>query len=642
MLPVHFLTIVLNGDPFIRYHLEVFRQLPFPWHWHVVEGVAELVNDTAWSVTQGGRVPQDLHRDGRSGDGTSAYLDRIAAQEPGRVSVYRKPLGTFWRGKLEMVSAPLATMTEECLLWQVDADELWTVEQITRAHRMFLDSPSRTAALYLCHFFVGPSLVLDRLDSYGNHRSYEWLRTWRYRPGDAWQSHEPPRLTRSLPDGTVVDLGAANPFLHEETAAGGLVFQHFAYATREQVAFKEIYYGYDGAVGRWEALQAAGRAVGSGTLPLRGFFPWVTDAATVARAEHALVEPLARPDAEGSWGFVPPARGTSTAPAVALLRDAGSAVRRRTLVPGEPPPFPTDLIRNVGLFLLDGAGAVLRASGFLRELRRALPLARITVFATPDAEAALALCPYVNQRVTLPPLKGRAPDDALVSAVRQEIGQQFRGGFDLAVNPIRGEDASFANRLMQDTGAPLRLGCRVGRPVRGYYADAFLTHVAATPAGLLGALAAGEPDPVTEVWASPAGERAAAALLAEGVPARWRCAVGLSASAGAGSLSELCRSLAARGDTALVLVGEEAAKGAAARIAGETGAACRNAVGRLGFDGLCALLRRCDLFVGTGAPAEDIAVAARLPMVGTGPAHGDPTAEAMESAIAGWLADRAY
>lgn len=637
MLPVHFLTIVLNGDPFIRYHLDVFRQLPFPWRWHIVEGVAEQVRDSSWCAQRGGRVPQDLHREGRSSDGTSEYLDRIAAEEPDRVSLYRKAPGTFWQGKVEMVTAPLAAMTEECLLWQVDADELWTAEQIVRARRMFLESPSRTAALYLCHFFVGPSLVLDRVDSYGNYRAYEWLRTWRYQPGDFWHSHVPPRLMRPQPDGTEIDLGAANPFLHEETAAGGLVFQHFAYATREQVAFKEVYYGYEGAVRRWEALQT----VGGGSLPLRDFFPWVTDAATVSRAEHALVEPLARPGADGDWAFVPPARGVSMAPAVELLRESGPAVRRRTLAPGEPPSFPTDLIRSVGVFLLDGLGGVLRASGFLRELRRALPLARITVFAAPDAEAALALCPYVNQRVNVPPLKGLAPDDALVTAVRQEIGQQFNGAFDLTINPRWGEDTGFANRLMKDTGAPLRLGCKVGRPVRGYYADAFLTHVATTPAALLGALTAGEPDSATEVWTSPNGERAAAAILAEGAPARWRCAVGLSASGGAGSLSELCRRLAARGDTALILVGEDAAKGAAARIAGEAGDACVNAVGRLGFDGLCALLRRCDLFVGTGAPAVDIAVAAGTPMVGTGPEHGDPTADAVENAIAAWLAGRA-
>src|SRR5438874_9967466 len=39
-LPVHFFTIVLNGEPFIRYHLDVFRALPVRWHWHIIEGVA--------------------------------------------------------------------------------------------------------------------------------------------------------------------------------------------------------------------------------------------------------------------------------------------------------------------------------------------------------------------------------------------------------------------------------------------------------------------------------------------------------------------------------------------------------------------------------------------------------------------------
>lgn len=53
-LPVHFFTIVLNGEPFIRYHLEMMRQLPFRWHWHIVEGVAELTRDTAWVLRVAG------------------------------------------------------------------------------------------------------------------------------------------------------------------------------------------------------------------------------------------------------------------------------------------------------------------------------------------------------------------------------------------------------------------------------------------------------------------------------------------------------------------------------------------------------------------------------------------------------------
>lgn len=46
-LPVHFFTIVLNGEPFIRYHEHMLNKLPFEWHWHIVEGVAELTHDTA-------------------------------------------------------------------------------------------------------------------------------------------------------------------------------------------------------------------------------------------------------------------------------------------------------------------------------------------------------------------------------------------------------------------------------------------------------------------------------------------------------------------------------------------------------------------------------------------------------------------
>src|SRR5206468_69064 len=90
-LPIHFFTIVLNGQPFITYRLEAFRHLPFEWHWHVVEGVAQLAHDTAWSARLGGRIEEASHNRGRSVDGTSAYLDRIAAVEPERITLYRTP-----------------------------------------------------------------------------------------------------------------------------------------------------------------------------------------------------------------------------------------------------------------------------------------------------------------------------------------------------------------------------------------------------------------------------------------------------------------------------------------------------------------------------------------------------------------------
>jgi hypothetical protein len=116
-LSIHFFTIVLNGKPFIDYHINVLKELPFKWYWHIVEGVADLKHDTAWSIDAGGLISEEFHIDGLSIDGTSEYLDKLAKLYPDNITVYRKPRGTFWDGKREMVETPLRNITEECLLW---------------------------------------------------------------------------------------------------------------------------------------------------------------------------------------------------------------------------------------------------------------------------------------------------------------------------------------------------------------------------------------------------------------------------------------------------------------------------------------------------------------------------------------------
>jgi hypothetical protein len=292
-LPVHFFTIVLNGMPFVRYHIDVLRQLPFRWHWHVVEGVADLVHDTAWSKQMGGHIPEMCHRDGLSLDGTSEYLDELKAQFPDQITVYRKPKGHLWDGKLEMVQAPVAALSEECLLWQVDVDEFWTAEQMVTARRMFVENPEKTAAYYWCHFFVGERLVVNSRNCYSQNPAMEWLRTWRYTPGDQWIAHEPPRLHRPLPDGSSCDLSRLQPLLHDQTEALGLVFQHFAYVLPEQLRFKESYYGYRGALACWQRLQEQK----SFPVLLRDFFPWVGDHTSVVPVEVQRVVPIKLPAA---------------------------------------------------------------------------------------------------------------------------------------------------------------------------------------------------------------------------------------------------------------------------------------------------------------------------------------------------------
>jgi hypothetical protein len=314
-LPVHFFTIVLNGEPFIRYHIDALRQLKCQWHWHVVEGVAKLVHDTGWSVATGGAVKADFHDRGRSNDGTSAYLDEIAKAFPGNVTIYRKPIDEFWNGKIEMVSAPLPALPDDCLLWQVDADELWRPEDITRMRDAFAAQPHRTAAYFWCDYFVAPDAVISTRNSYGMNPKVEWLRVWRYRRGDRWLKHEPPMLMRR--NGLLrrrVNVAKIAPFRHADTEAMGIKFEHMAYVTDAQLAFKETYYGYAGATDAWRRLRAA---VQGGPVLLRHYFGWVHDNACADSIRRLGIRPMAVQDpSNGRWQFItdgPASSGTARA-----------------------------------------------------------------------------------------------------------------------------------------------------------------------------------------------------------------------------------------------------------------------------------------------------------------------------------------
>ena len=298
--PVHFFTIVLNGQPFIRYHIDVLQQLPFPWHWHIVEGAASLTHDTARNPGRPAALPDLLHANGLSSDGTSTLLDDLAGQFPDNISLYRPPPGRLWDGKIEMVTQPLAAIREESILWQLDSDELWTAAQLTAGRQLFLDSPEKNAAFFWCHFFTGPALVISSRFGYSADPAHEWLRAWRFRPGMKWLSHEPPALAERRKDGTWQDLVQGPVFTHRETEAAGLVFQHFAYATEDQVSFKERYYGYPGATAGWQSLQACQEF----PRPLREFFPWVEDRTAVNTAVACGITPLALRDTVGGlWSF---------------------------------------------------------------------------------------------------------------------------------------------------------------------------------------------------------------------------------------------------------------------------------------------------------------------------------------------------
>lgn len=405
-LPIHFFTIVLNGEPFIRHHIDVFKHLPFTWHWHIVEGVADLKHDTAWSLNFGGKITAELHQEGLSNDGTTAYLDALKNEFPENITIYRKSKGAFWDGKIEMVNAPIPNIREECLLWQVDADELWTLEQLCSAREMFLYTPDRTAAYYFDHFFVGPDLAITTIDTYGNHKDYEWLRTWRFKPGCRWESHEPPKLCLPGPQGTWNDVAGIKPFRQAETKSRGLVFQHYAYATEDQLRFKEVYYGYKRAIKGWRALQA------QDTFPvfLREYFPWVKDDAQVDTLASRNIEPLGTKGKGGQWQFNHPGPPGTGGPTTPVLDKATRILYVRT----------------------DAIGDNLLSMPIVRQIKETYPTSEITVLCQAQIAELYAPSPYVDRMISFD--KQRADADAAYrSGIIRQL-QKLRA--DIALNPV--------------------------------------------------------------------------------------------------------------------------------------------------------------------------------------------------------------
>lgn len=305
------------------------------WEWHIVEGVAAGRADHR-SPYYRKPIP-DRYFDpdtGLSVDGTTEYLNDIRNNGAERVRVHRRcadkakirreaaghvpstarnggPEGQeegidehecdtltgeetsyFWRDKIEMVNTAVFSLEKECLLVQIDSDELWTADQLVELRDMFLQereesaavlgqnagpnaidisrnigtttngvSPSeyteirgvsgdggqkrrkpakkneRECAYFDCHFFIGPNLVTVTEDGWGHNKSNEWLRAWVFRPSESlWLRHAPPELARYDEAESGWRILAGDTCIgRKETRKRGLVFTHYAYALEEQV-----------------------------------------------------------------------------------------------------------------------------------------------------------------------------------------------------------------------------------------------------------------------------------------------------------------------------------------------------------------------------------------------------------------------
>lgn len=248
-MPLHILTIVRDGAPFLMGQLQVLNRLKEPWNWSIVHGDALPNHCTRWCK----RIPK-----GTPSDNTETILRDLAHHK--RIRIFSQP---EWDGKVAMVNCALTDRRE--ILVEIDCDEFWESSQLETIRKMFISEP-RSHAMFWCRFFVGPGLVMDDHDCYANNPQQEWRRAWLREPEQRFLTHEPP----------VMSGDQSTWYNHAETKANGLVFDHYAYSLRSQVQFKELYYGYSGAPGKWDELQKL-----DVPTKLESVFPWAKNSGNV-------------------------------------------------------------------------------------------------------------------------------------------------------------------------------------------------------------------------------------------------------------------------------------------------------------------------------------------------------------------------
>lgn len=242
-------TICYNGMPFIRRHLAELVISNLDFQWTIVYGRAKPNDCTHWCVGEI-NAPED---------GTLAYLRNLASNRENVHLIEAQE----WHSKLAMCNAALDTFKEKGLLLQMDVDEFWTGEQLALMPILFAMYPDADCAKFMARVWVGRTRFVCTDGAWGN-RAYEWLRLWKFTPGQHFVTHEPPALE-----------GQKYFVLKPFTAMLGLVFDHYAYLYRHQVEFKAKYYGERWDVAAWDKLQTL-----SGPQELHGLLPWVDSSVT--------------------------------------------------------------------------------------------------------------------------------------------------------------------------------------------------------------------------------------------------------------------------------------------------------------------------------------------------------------------------
>lgn len=295
-------------------------------------------------------------------------------------------------------------------------------------------------------------------------------------------------------------------------------------------------------------------------------------------------------------------------------------------------------VKHALIVRLDEIGDMVMTAPFLRELRRNLPEAWLTLVVKPSNCNLVELCPYVDEVLTYDRRSHgwlsqfRRHGRALQLAWRH-LGPRR---FDLAVLPRWNTDLDHGTFLVYYSGAPWRVGYseKVSelkqRRNKGF--DRLLTdvldhnalqHEVQRNLDVLRFLGAKVQDAQLELWVGEDDEAFARRILHEARVQPRELVVGLSPSGGnsplkewpTGRFIELGRRLQEQFGSHLLVIGGPGEETLGREIEREIGSSVTNAVGKTTLRQMAALLKACHLYVGSDSGPMHVAAAVGTPVV---------------------------
>jgi hypothetical protein len=252
---VTFGVIVLNGMPFVPYHLRALYD--FAHEIIVVEGAAPGARGNATA-------------DGHSRDGTLDELRRFVRDEDpeNKVTLVTAEdeghADGFWPGEKDEQSRAYARRATGEYLWQVDIDEFYRPDDMRRILELVAaDSSIQAVSFRTLTFWGAPDCVADgwflRRGAADYHRLFRWGEGYTY------HTHRPPTVL----DAAGRDTRTLGWLDAEETARLGVEMFHYSLLFPFQAVEKVEYYSNWGVDDDWYAGEAARRWLEESYLTLR-------------------------------------------------------------------------------------------------------------------------------------------------------------------------------------------------------------------------------------------------------------------------------------------------------------------------------------------------------------------------------------